>query len=610
MKNFLLIALLAFSQIALSQVGINTDTPDPDSDLTLASEDKGLLLNRVELTETTDPAPLSAHVAGMTVYNTATNGDDETAVTPGYYYNDGTKWVRIATGADAKTEPWFDQATNTEATENTQNIYQMGKVAIGRDEAVAGARLDVAGSVSVGEGNTFLNDIEGLNSLAVGMDNLVGVRGLVVGNDNTVTGASSFAVGSENEVTGPNSVAMGVQAKATATGAIAMGNLALAEGAHSIVLGGSNNTSSGNNALSGGTGSVASGNNSVAFGENNIASGQGAVALGTGNEVAGLYGQAYGAFNTVSGSSIAMVQGNTVAGNYSFVSGTNNTVSSGSSKAMILGDDNEVGTTENTNFGSITLGRGNRMDADGYVMGELNRINAYGALVLGYEHIAANPYETILGHHNAITTKISDIPNAPLLQLGNGTSSTRANALTITNRGYIGTDLATTPTQRLDIGSGNVRVRDINTVAGTATDKIVVADTDGVLKTIDASTMAAMPKFFYMPSIIIPTSLAQLDAPGSGKTAGDSFNDVAGEGTIDLHARYTAQFGTPMVTNTTQTTTLPTLTATQLDYNITWYDINVFENVEVSNTGIMTYELVDGADITVGSFMNIVFSVK
>src|SRR5690554_2667562 len=271
-------ATAATAQVVEQKVGDNSLIINPNAVLEIESADRGLLLPRLELKATDNFEPLAAHVEGMTVYNTAASDAtvaDENKVTPGYYYNDGTQWVRIVSSADIKTEPWYSQDTNTEATENTENIYQMGKVAIGRDEAVAGARLDVAGSATVGEGNTFLNDLEGLNSLAVGMDNLVGVRGLVVGNDNTVTGASSFAVGSENEVTGPNSVAMGVQAKATATGAIAMGNLALAEGVHSIVLGGSNNTSSGNNALSGGTSSVASGNNSVAFGENNIASGQG-----------------------------------------------------------------------------------------------------------------------------------------------------------------------------------------------------------------------------------------------------------------------------------------------------------------------------------------------
>jgi hypothetical protein len=54
----------------------------------------GLALPRVELTSTTSYAPLKTHVAGMTVYNTKTLGD----VTPGTYYNDGTKWIRIGSG--------------------------------------------------------------------------------------------------------------------------------------------------------------------------------------------------------------------------------------------------------------------------------------------------------------------------------------------------------------------------------------------------------------------------------------------------------------------------------------------------------------------------------
>ncbi|HNW69303.1 MAG TPA: hypothetical protein PKI01_02795 [Bacteroidales bacterium] len=50
---------------------------------------QGLLIPRVALTSTGSFLPLSAHVAGMVVYNTATVGD----VTPGIYTNDGTKWV-------------------------------------------------------------------------------------------------------------------------------------------------------------------------------------------------------------------------------------------------------------------------------------------------------------------------------------------------------------------------------------------------------------------------------------------------------------------------------------------------------------------------------------
>src|SRR5690606_10547634 len=79
--------------------------------------------------------------------------------------------------------------------------------------------------------------------------------------------------------------------------------------------------------------------------------------------------------------------------------------------------------------------------------------------------------------------------------IGNNALSTEKAR--ITGEGNMG--IATNdPTERLDIGSGNMRIRDINTNVGDADDRIVVADEDGVLK----SLKAAMPKFFYMPSII------------------------------------------------------------------------------------------------------------
>ena len=62
-----------------------------DALIDMQSTSRGLLLPRVELTSTTATAPLAAHTAGMVVYNTVTVND----VTPGYYYDDGSKWVRL-----------------------------------------------------------------------------------------------------------------------------------------------------------------------------------------------------------------------------------------------------------------------------------------------------------------------------------------------------------------------------------------------------------------------------------------------------------------------------------------------------------------------------------
>ena len=129
---------------------------------------------------------------------------------------------------------------------------------------------------------------------------------------------------------------------------------------------------------------------------------------------------------------------------------------------------------------------------------------------------------------------------------------------------------------------------------GTTADKIVVADaTSGVLKQMNS----AMPRFFYMPSIVIPTAADQV-------TDGTTF------GTINLYNRYSTQFATPTVSNPGKTTTLPVLAASALDYYITWFDATVFDNVTVSNTGVLTYTVKANADVTVGSFMNIVFAVK
>lgn len=67
----------------------------------------------------------------------------------------------------------------------------------------------------------------------------------------------------------------------------------------------------------------------------------------------------------------------------------------------------------------------------------------------------------------------------------NGTEKMR-----ITGTGDVGID-TDTPSEKFDVGSGNVRVRDINANIGVATDRVVVSDADGILKTIPASTFAA-----------------------------------------------------------------------------------------------------------------------
>lgn len=90
--------LLSFCLISLTsfgQVGINTENPNSDSYLELSATDKGLLIPRLNLVALNNPAPLSAHVAGMMVFNTASGGTSENIVYPGLYINSGVSWERL-----------------------------------------------------------------------------------------------------------------------------------------------------------------------------------------------------------------------------------------------------------------------------------------------------------------------------------------------------------------------------------------------------------------------------------------------------------------------------------------------------------------------------------
>lgn len=145
-KIYILFFAITSVFIAKAQVkiGNNPTTVNINSLLELESTTKGLLIPRIALTTNSSNAdPLVSHVAGMIIYNTATIGD----VVPAYYYNDGTKWIKIAGEGIASTEPWFNAATNMGATSNTQNIYQMGNVGIGT--ATPQANLHVSGTGAI-----------------------------------------------------------------------------------------------------------------------------------------------------------------------------------------------------------------------------------------------------------------------------------------------------------------------------------------------------------------------------------------------------------------------------------------------------------------------------
>ena len=161
------------------------------------------------------------------------------------------------------------------------------------------------------------------------------------------------------------------------------------------------------------------------------------------------------------------------------------------------------------------------------------------------------------------------------------------------------------PTEDLDV-KGTARIqnlpkRDEGVTTNTSGDydsnkatkflpnKVVVANAQGVLGAMNA----AWPLFFYMPSVVLPTD------------------------TLDLHKLYSEQFApglalTPGPTASSPSAgALPVESKTSLGYFITYYDKNVFTNVQVNDYGILSYGLVSATpNVTENTYMNIIFKRK
>lgn len=131
-KKFKIIfCLFLLATECIAQMGIGTKTPHYDAMLEIASTSKGLLLPRVVLNSTASPSPLSSHVAGMCVFNSASTSD----VTAGYYYNNGSKWIRLS-----------DESTSSNITLNgtepiniTNGIVSLNNTGVTTDKLSANA---------------------------------------------------------------------------------------------------------------------------------------------------------------------------------------------------------------------------------------------------------------------------------------------------------------------------------------------------------------------------------------------------------------------------------------------------------------------------------------
>lgn len=143
MKKFNLFICIIFSTWLFSQVGINTTTPDPNSDLELASSNKGLMLNRVALNSTVS----GVFNVGMLVYNSATIND----VIPGIYISNGTVWTRLVDSQvldSSLSSVWKTTGNSIASTSfiGTSNLQPL----IFKTNAIEAARIGSDGKIGMG----------------------------------------------------------------------------------------------------------------------------------------------------------------------------------------------------------------------------------------------------------------------------------------------------------------------------------------------------------------------------------------------------------------------------------------------------------------------------
>ena len=249
--------LLFCSQAALSQVGINPSgsSPHPSAGLDVSYPDKGLLIPRVLLLNTSDAVTIPSPAVSLMVYNLNTAGSGYDAVTPGYYYWNGTFWMRINSGTDnTKWSLTGNSGTNpsTNFLGTTDSINLIFKVN-GRKSGI----IDLTDRNTGFGYKSLYSNTTGFNNTANGY---FALRYNRTGNYNTATGVFALI---EN-TTGYYNTATGFQAlyydttghSNTATGAYALaqnitGNFNTAGGYYALFSNytGHHNTAMGDSAL-------------------------------------------------------------------------------------------------------------------------------------------------------------------------------------------------------------------------------------------------------------------------------------------------------------------------------------------------------------------------
>lgn len=238
MRHYLLISgicILTYISVHAQNIGINSTgaTPNTSSMLDIASTNKGLLIPRISLISTTDVATIAAPATSLLVYNTNASITGIDAGGVGFYYFDGSKWIKLLPYSTSGNT-WLTIG-NSGTVDGTNFIGTTDNVPLNfRINNNFAGRIDSTGA------NVFLGSLAGKNTTSTYNTALghFALRDNVGGNYNIAIGSESllFTNSSSNIAIGHSSM----RNAGTATSNVCIGNFTMgffSNGTNNVAIG-------------------------------------------------------------------------------------------------------------------------------------------------------------------------------------------------------------------------------------------------------------------------------------------------------------------------------------------------------------------------------------
>jgi len=219
MRKIILFGFLLFSSLTFAQVGVGTENPESSAMFQVESSNKGVLITRVPLSGTNDTTTIASPTEGLLIYNTAMASFGSTAVSPGFYYYNGTEWKRLLNSGNVVSNTASITA-NTLAISNLPGAVFKGNTTVAsniytatQDFVFGSSSLDNVSGTSDDDARFFFDKSKAAFRAGLGYrsdwdEGNIGDYSIVLG-DGLASGSGAMAFGGSNTVTAKNAIAVG-----------------------------------------------------------------------------------------------------------------------------------------------------------------------------------------------------------------------------------------------------------------------------------------------------------------------------------------------------------------------------------------------------------------